>query len=240
MISSRLENQTEVTSTKCFKHQWHLQVKQINMNYMIISSCMPLQSFSHWHHIWHTLQYVEATLMTRAACVPPCWNERKSSCNLCSCAEMLVSLQNRWNQRKSKVLSRVELRWTPKVFLLHSNCCDTFTHPMQSTHLYAMLQEYHYSTAKIINKWRTPSSNRFANCPSNRGQPKTSKNSNYWSYCTLQWTWGEGHLETNIWFWSGVFKYMPSMPCGGTCTSKARRSRSRPPPCLCVIRVHHE
>ena len=173
--------------------------------YVIISSCMPLQSFSHWHHIWHTLQYVEATLMTRAACVPPCWNVGKSSCNLCSCAEMLVSLQNRWNQRKSKVLSRVELRWTPKV-----------------------------------NKWRTPSSNRFANCPSNRGQPKTSKNSNYWSYCTLQWTWGKGHLETNIWFWSGVFKYLPSMPCGGTCTSKARRSRSRPPPCLSVIRVHHE
>ena len=138
MISSRLENQTEVTSTKCFKHQWHLQVKHINMNYMIISSCMPLQSFSHWHHIWQSLQYVEATLMTWAACVPPCWNVGKSSCNLCSCGEMLVSLQNRWNQAKSKVLSRVELRWTPKVFLWPTSTPTVVTplHILCSLHIY--------------------------------------------------------------------------------------------------------
>ena len=40
--------------------------------------------------------------------------------------------------------------------------------------------------------------------------------------------------------WSGVLKYMPCMPCRGTCTSQARRSRSRPPPRLCVMWEHHQ
>ena len=53
-----------------------------------------------------------------------------------------------------------------------------------------------------------------------------------WSTCTITTS-----STTTSKAWSNP---LPSMPCGGTCTSKARRSRSRPPPCLCVIRVHHE
>ena len=160
-ISSELESQTEVTSTKCFEHQWHLQLKLISMNWSSpVTSLMPFQPFSYWHHIWHThthtaicRSYPHDMSSPRASC----WNVLKSSCNLFCCAAMLVGLQRMRNQAKSQMLSSVEHRWTPKVF---SQLTSTpAQQQLYKSHAVYDIYKQCYkniTTANIINKWGTP------------------------------------------------------------------------------------